>query len=406
VCFRQHGTSHFLREVNSSNAQPLRVGLRQRHFSEGGVKPLYLLQFLLLVAILAVLSMESFTLTRVKEEFIALCCPASCVVELIDEFIGPLLSHAADESQSFCNLLRKRFDEFRIKKLNSSLRAIRAAAYGDEQAEKLTEEARVQLRTLCVFLAARNLELSRSLQYFNEESFSEAYPDFKFAPDVEDLLRFRNIMAGERAFQPLKAEVGKSLKMCVCLAHGSGKKFSTGGGVPTMERVAQFASGHRAVDWVARRQFIFYRETGTKPKRKPAKDGACSTSGSEPSVRSKRKVASCDDESVSSYGSSTDLDLFAYGKRSRGDSMDSSGTTFYGAGAVPATVQLDIDAGEEDFDAFVDALRARDDHTDVSVTDSAVSVAGEAQTSGDEMLEEEALNFDFSEDSMPEPGWM
>jgi hypothetical protein len=185
--------------------------------------------------------MEFLTVTRVKEDFITLCRPASCVENLIDDFVGPLLPHIAGDSERFCHLLRQRFDDTRKRKLNNSLLAIRKAASEEEQGvfTKLTEDARVQLRMLCVFLAALNLELSGSPRYFDVPLFFAVYPELVVAPesDVADLLRFRNYMAGERAFQPKKVEVGKSLKMCISLAQGSDKKYSTGGGVPKMERV-------------------------------------------------------------------------------------------------------------------------------------------------------------------------
>jgi hypothetical protein len=306
--------------------------------------------------------------TRVKEDFITLCRPASCVENLIDDFVGPLLPHIVGDSERFCHLLRQRFDDTRKRKLNNSLLAIRKAASEDEQSvfTKLTEEARVQLRMLCVFLAALNLELSGSPRYFDFPSFFAVYPELVVAPesDVADLLRFRNYMAGERAFQPKKVEVGKSLKMCISLAHGSDKKYSTGGGVPKMERIAQFASGHRAVDWVARRQFIFYRETGTTPRSRPARDGTSSSSCSEPGVCSKRKTASWDVDSVSSLD-----DSVCAGKRRRSDSVSSGSTASVCEDAflafVGETDQLsgDFDVDDEESRVLSEFLADDDEET-------------------------------------------
>jgi hypothetical protein len=327
--------------------------------------------------------MEFPTVTSVKEEFITLYRSDPNVEDLVDEFVGSFVQARsfAEGPELFCQELRHNFAQYRVPKVRDLLAAPRQATRNKRSdTKKLTGEPAVQLRTLCVLLATRCLEFHGSQSIYDPRSFVAAYPQFAASPDIADLIRFCNFMIGMRAFQPYKAVVGLSLKMCICLAHGPTKTFSTGGTVPKLERVAVFSNGNNDGVWVARRLIIFYHETGTerKPRAKSSlrdddradsvattsasvstssvnEDGRLTSEGmaeanilvhvcSEPGVCSKRKTASWDVDSVSSLDDSVCAD-----KRRRGDSLSSGSAVSGSDDALPAYVGepelLSVDPG-------------------------------------------------------------
>jgi hypothetical protein len=301
--------------------------------------------------------------TSVKEEFVAVYRSDPCwgphAESVVNDFVDSLFKLpvpvSTEDPMVLCRALWNHFHNYRVTKASGLLPAQQATTGNKRSAtKKLTGVPAVRLLTLCVLLATRCLEFHNSEALFDLPSFLAAYPEFVAAPDVAGLLTYRNFVAGMRAFQPHKAVVGRSVMICAGLSYGPHVKVDSGKTVPTMNEVAKFSRGTRKVDLVARLKLIFYRETGTAPKPRPARKGANSTGGSGRNGRSNRKrtlrsavtkgtmlvPTSRDGDSGSSVATTKAEDSSCGENLSSGDSSCSSDSCSDNARAVPASVQV------------------------------------------------------------------